>query len=93
MVSIAGSFVYLMFYTFAFTLVIRSVLPAEIVFNAGPIISYSMFAYNVFIVAFYGNALKQQVTWRKSRFNQINMAKTNTLSFYILLFRVKLPGS
>uniref|UniRef100_A0A6E8UZJ3 Gustatory receptor n=1 Tax=Anopheles coluzzii TaxID=1518534 RepID=A0A6E8UZJ3_ANOCL len=60
MVSIAGSFVYLMFYTFAFTLVIRSVLPAEIVFNAGPIISYSMFAYNVFIVAFYGNALKQQ---------------------------------
>uniref|UniRef100_A0A182VWA0 Gustatory receptor n=1 Tax=Anopheles minimus TaxID=112268 RepID=A0A182VWA0_9DIPT len=60
MVSIAGSFVFLLFYTFAFTLVIRSVLPFESVFNAGPIISYLMFAYNVFIVAFFGNALKQQ---------------------------------
>uniref|UniRef100_A0A182YN96 Gustatory receptor n=1 Tax=Anopheles stephensi TaxID=30069 RepID=A0A182YN96_ANOST len=60
MVSVAGSFVYLLFYTFAFTLVIRSVLPFESVFNAGPILSYLMFAYCVFIVAFFGNALKQQ---------------------------------
>ncbi|XP_053659883.1 uncharacterized protein LOC128708927 [Anopheles marshallii] len=60
MVSVAGSFVYLLFYTFAFTLVIRSVLPFESVFNMGPIISYLMFAYNVFIVACFGNALKQQ---------------------------------
>uniref|UniRef100_A0A182KF26 Gustatory receptor n=1 Tax=Anopheles christyi TaxID=43041 RepID=A0A182KF26_9DIPT len=64
MVSIAGSFVFLLFYTFAFTLVIRSVLPAQSVLNAGPIISYLLFAYNVFMVAFYGNALKQQLGHR-----------------------------
>ncbi|XP_053670697.1 putative gustatory receptor 28b [Anopheles nili] len=60
MISMAGSFIYLLFYTFAFTLVIRSVLPFESVFNAGSIISYMMFAYNVLIVALFGNSIKQQ---------------------------------
>ncbi|XP_058060880.1 uncharacterized protein LOC131211438 [Anopheles bellator] len=60
MVSIAGSFMFLLFYTFAITLVVRSVLPFESVFYAGPLMSYAMFAYNILIVAFLGNALKQQ---------------------------------
>uniref|UniRef100_A0A182FRY1 Gustatory receptor n=1 Tax=Anopheles albimanus TaxID=7167 RepID=A0A182FRY1_ANOAL len=61
MVSVAGSFVFLLFYTFAFTLVVRSVIPFDSVFYAGPLLSYVLFSYNVFIIAFLGNALKQQV--------------------------------
>ncbi|XP_049534790.1 uncharacterized protein LOC125950650 [Anopheles darlingi] len=60
MVSIAGSFVFLLFYTFAFTLVVRSVLPFDSVFYAGSLLSYVLFSYNIFITAFLGNALKQQ---------------------------------
>ncbi|XP_050087085.1 uncharacterized protein LOC126572088 [Anopheles aquasalis] len=91
MVSVAGSFVFLLFYTFAFTLVVRSVLPFDSVFYAGPLLSYVLFSYNIFIIAFLGNALKQQGNLTRKLIDRaINSTNNTEITEMLRLFLMQL---